>query len=416
MKKTVTTVVLLFYLGAYGFAQITVEDCYAKARTNYPLVKQYGLIEKIKDYNLSNASKGYLPQISLSAKAVYQSEVTQIPINLPGIQGLSKDQYGATVEMNQTIWDGGVIRSKRNAVKTTAEVEKKETDASLYALNEKINQLYFSILLLDEKLNLNCLLQEELQRHYNQVSVYTQNGIANRTDLNVIKAEQFKLNQNEAELTYTRKAYLEMLSAWLGESLPPDVELQKPDVNQSLTVQIARPELDLFDAHLRNLDAKEREITAGLFPKLGVFVTGGTGRPGLNMLDNDFSLYYVGGVRLTWNVGNFYTQKNSRGLIAVNKNQIFTQRDVFLLNTTINVTKHTHEVEKMKSMIQYDDEIIRLRNAIKQSAEAKVAGGTFSVTDLMREINAEDCAKQDKALHETELMMAIYNLKFTTNQ
>jgi hypothetical protein len=167
---------------------------------------------------------------------------------------------------------------------------------------------------------------------------------------------------------------------------------------------------------LKSLDAKEREITTGLFPKLGIFITGGTGRPGLNMLDNDFSPYYIGGVRLTWNVGNFYTQKNSRGLIAVNKNQIFTQRDVFLLSTTINATKHTHDVEKMKILITYDDEIIRLRNAIKQSAEAKVAGGTFSVTDLMREINAGDRAKQDKALHETELMMAIYNLKITTNQ
>jgi outer membrane protein TolC len=227
--------------------------------------------------------------------------------------------------------------------------------------------------------------------------------------------EQLKMNQNETELTHTRKAYLEMLSAWLGENLPPDVELRKPDVNQSLTIQIARPELDLFDAHLKSLDAKEREITAGLFPKLGVFVTGGTGRPGLNMLDNDFAPYYTGGVRLTWNIGNFYTQKNSRGLIAVNKNQIFTQRDVFLINTNMNVTKHTHDVEKMKNMIKYDDEIIRLRNAIKRSAEAKVADGTFSVTDLMREINAEDRAKQDRALHETELMMAIYNLKFTTN-
>jgi outer membrane protein TolC len=171
----------------------------------------------------------------------------------------------------------------------------------------------------------------------------------------------------------------------------------------------------LFDARLRSLDTKEREITAGLLPKLGLFVTGGYGRPGLNMLDNDFALYYAGGIRLTWNFGNFYTQRNHRGIITVNRNQVLVQRDAFLANTTINVAKNTNEINKIKAMIQYDDEIIRLQNSIKQAAEAKVAGGTLSVTDLMREINAEDRAKQDKALHEAELMMSIYDLKFTTN-
>ncbi|KAA6315958.1 hypothetical protein EZS27_033665, partial [termite gut metagenome] len=145
------------------------------------------------------------------------------------------------------------------------------------------------------------------------------------------------------------------------------------------------------------------------------FVTGGYGRPGLNMLDNDFAPYYVGGIRLTWNFGNLYTQRNNRGIIATNKNQIFAQRDAFLVNTNIDIAKHTNEINKIKAMIQYDDEIIRLQNSIKKSAQAKVAGGTLSATDLMREINAEDRAKQDKVLHETELIMTIYELKFTTN-
>ncbi|KAA6312684.1 hypothetical protein EZS27_036424 [termite gut metagenome] len=160
---------------------------------------------------------------------------------------------------------------------------------------------------------------------------------------------------------------------------------------------------------------REQGITAGLLPKLGLFVTGGYGRPGLNMLDNDFAPYYVGGIRLSWNFGNLYTQRNNRGIIATNKNQVFAQRDAFLVNTNIDIAKHKNEINKIKAMIQYDDEIIRLQNSIKKSAQAKIAGGTLSVTDLMREINAEDRAKQDKVLHETELMMTIYELKFTTN-
>ncbi|KAA6318024.1 hypothetical protein EZS27_031914 [termite gut metagenome] len=365
---------------------------------------------------MSNANKGYLPQLLLTVKATYQSDVTQIPIDLPGIKGFSKNQYGITLEISQTLFDGGVIRSQKNSVKATATVEEKETEVSLYSLNERINQLYFSILLLDEKLSLNNLLREELQRNYNQISAYVQNGIAHSADLDAVKVEQLKLNQNEEQLTHTRKAYWEMLSALLGENLPPDTKLQKPDAaNQLVATPVTRPELDLFEARLKSLDTREQGITAGLLPKLGLFVTGGYGRPGLNMLDNDFALYYVGGVRLTWNFGNLYTQRNNRGTIATNKNQVFAQRDAFLVNTTIDIAKHTNEINKIKAMIQYDDEIIRLQNSIKQSAQAKVTSGTLSVTDLMREINAEDRAKQDKVLHETELMMTIYELKFTTN-
>jgi outer membrane protein TolC len=255
---------LLFCICEATSAQITIEDCYAKAKTNYPLVKQYGLIEKTKEYNLSNANKGYLPQLLLTAKATHQSDVTQIPIDLPGIKGLSKNQYGVTLEISQTLFDGGVIRSQKNSVKATATVEEKETEVSLYSLNERINQLYFSILLLDEKLHLNHLLREELQRNHNQISAYVQNGIAHSADLDAVKVEQLKLNQNEEQLTHTRKAYWEMLSALLGESLPPD---------------------------------------------------------------------------MTWNFGNLYTQRNNRGIIATNKNQVFAQRDAFLVNTTIDIAK-----------------------------------------------------------------------------
>jgi outer membrane protein TolC len=374
------------------------------------------LIEKTKEYHLSNANKGYLPQLLLTAKATYQSDVTRIPIDFPGITGLNKNQYGVTLEISQTLFDGGVIHSQRNSVKAASSVEEKETEVSLYSLNERINQLYFSVLLLDEKLNLNNLLREELQRNYNQISAYVQNGMAHSADLDAVMVEQLKLNQNNEQLTHPRRAYLEMLFALLGENLPPDMKLQKPDVaNQFVITLVTRPELDLFEARLKSLDTSEQGITAGLLPKLGLFVTGGYGRPGLNMLDNDFAFYYVGGIRLTWNFGNLYTQKNNRGIIAINKNRIFAQRDAFLVNTTIDIAKHTNEINKIKAMIQYDDEIIRLQNSIKQSAQAKVAGGTFSVTDWMREINAEDRAKQDKVLHETELMMTVYELKFTTN-
>ncbi len=404
------------------FAQFRIEDCYQKAQANYPLIKQYDLIEKTKEYNLSNASKGYLPQVMFSAKASYQSEVTQMPIDFSqmGMQGvsispLSKDQYGATLDITQTIWDGGAIKSQKEGLRTAAEVEKRNVEVSIYAINERVNQLYFGILLADAQIRQNQLLQDELKRNYNQVQSYMQNGIANQADLDAIRVDQLKAKQNEVQFTNTKKAYIDMLSKLIGEELGENTEFVKPEPLRPATNEINRPELALFDAQIKNLEAQNSQITSGLMPKLGLSLTGGYGRPGLNMLSNDFEAYYIGGVKLSWNIGNFYTRKNSKRQIQTNIHSIETQRETFLFNTNLDIVQKDNNINKYFDQLQYDDEIIALRGSVKRASEAKMANGTLSGSDLTRDINAEQLAMQDKILHEMELLLAIYNLKFAAN-
>ncbi|NDW18252.1 transporter [Dysgonomonas sp. 216] len=415
MKPSVFILFLIFYYPAFCFGQIRIEDCYAKAKANYPLIKQYGLIEKSKDYNLSNAGKGYLPQFQLSAKATYQSEVTEIPVNIPGVEGLHKDQYSVTLDLDQTIWDGGVIGSKRNAIKTQAEVDQKNIDVTMYSINESINQLFFSILLYDAMLEQNVLYQKELQRNYDQITAYINNGIANQSDRDVIKVEQLKAKQNQSQLRHDKQAFMQMLSAFIGERITENAVLQKPEIHSYLLLDINRPELELYDAQSRNMDAMRKEIKAGLMPKLGVFLTGGYGRPGLNMLENEFSAYYIGGVRLTWKFGGLYTRKNDLRVIETNQESIRTRRETFMFNTNLEATQKNSNIRKLNEVLASDDDIVTLRGSIKHSAEVKVHNGTMSVTDYMREVIAEQMAKQDKITHELELIQAIYNLKYITN-
>ncbi len=405
-----------------GFAQVTIEDCYRKAQANYPLIKQYDLIEKTKEYNLSNANKGYLPQITFSAKATYQSDVTQLPIDLSqlGIQGvsiptLSKDQYSATLDVNQTIWDGRVIKSQKEGVRTAAEVEKKNIETDIYSINERVNQLYFGVLLADAQLRQNQLLQDDLKRNYNQVQSYVQNGIANQADLDAIRVDQLKAEQSRTQFVNTKKAYTEMLSKLIGEELNADTQFVKPEAVRPATNTINRPEMELFDAQIKNFETKNHEITAGLMPKLGVFATGGYGKPGLNMLENDFSTYYMVGAKLTWNIGNFYTRKNNRQQVQININSVQTQRETFLFNTNLDITQKDNNINNYADQLKYDDEIIALRGSVKRASEAKMANGTISGSDLTRDINAEQMAMQDKILHEMELLLAVYNLKFVIN-
>lgn len=406
--------------------ELTLEECQQQAQAYYPLIKRYGLIEKTQEYNISNANKGYLPQFSLSAKASYQSDVTEIPVNLPGldIRGMRKDQYQAMLQLDQVVWDGGNIHARKEVTRASSEVDKQKLEVDMYAINERVNQLFFGILLLEEQLGQNGAMQEELQRNYDNVKAYVKNGTANQADLDAVKVEQLNNIQQRHTLEATHRAYSEMLKIMINHPTPLTGEsLKKPDVNTLLYIDgtysaglIRRPELDLFAAQDLQLEARRKQLAAKNLPQLGLFVQGAYGNPGLNMLKNEFSTYYVAGVRLSWNFGNLYTRKNESRQLTLNQQDVNVQKETFLFNTHLEVTQNNSEIKKLAELMKNDDEIISLRNNIRKSAQAKVANGTLTVTEMLREVTAEDLAKQDKILHEIQLLSAIYELKYTTNQ
>lgn len=415
--------ILFLIVGACVFSvkaqeRITVEMCQQWARTNYPLVQQFDLIRLSEEYNLSNAGKGNLPQFSVSAKATLQTEVTRLPVQLPGIdiKELSKDQYQAVAELNQVIWNGGRTRAQKESIRKNTEVEKLQVEVQLYTLNEQVNQLFFGVLLLSEQLEQNRLYQEELQVNYEKIASYIRNGVANQADLDVIRVEQVNAGQKETELTVMRKAYKEMLALLTGKNIVADQIMYVKPVLDSVNVkQVNRPELQLLDVQDKYYTQKRDLVNAGVRPGISLFVQGGYGRPGLNMLNDKFSLFSIGGVRLSWNIGGFYTRKNDFRLIDNSQQSLAVQRSVFLFNTDLQVTRQSREIDKIRRLLSSDGEIVRLRNNIRVAAEAKVAHGIYTTTDLVREINAEEQAKQTQLLHRIQLMKAVYDLKYTVN-
>ena len=417
MKRTILS--FSFVLAAMlAHAQLTLEGCQHSAQTNYPLVRQYGLIEKAREYNLENAGKGYLPQFTLSGKATYQSDVTKLPVDIPGIdmKSMPKDQYQVMLEVSQNIWDGGDIRSKKQLTRATSEIDRGKQEVDMYALNDRVNQLYFGILLLDEQLRQNQLLQEDLGRTHQQVSNYMANGIANQSDLDAVSVEILNTKQKRIELESSRQAYLSMLSIFIGKEIASGTTLEKPaDTFESTSLVNNRPELRWFDAQGGQLNVQESSLKTRFRPRFALFVQGAYGNPGLNMLKDDFSAYYVAGVRMSWNFGSLYTLRNDRRLIDNNRRKLETSRDVFLFNTNLQSTQQSSAIQSMRRQMVDDDEIIRLRVNIRKAAEAKVENGTLTVTDMLREITAENLARQTKALHEVQLLMNIWNLKYTLN-
>ena len=420
MKRMILSFALL--LGAaWTSAQLTLDECQRQAQANYPQVRQYGLIEKSREYDLSNAVKGYLPQFSLSGKATYQSDITELPVKIPGVdvKTAPKDQYQVMLEVQQTLWDGGDICARKRLTHAASDVELEKQNVDMYALNDRINQLFFGILLLDEQLKQNQLLQDELARTHQQVSNYIANGIASQSDLDAVSVEQLNAKQKRIGLETSRQAYLSMLSAFIGKSVSAEATLLKPVSEEVSSVENGmnnRPELRWFDAQGEQLRVQESVLNTRLMPRFGLFVQGAYGNPGLNMLKDEFSTYYVAGVRMSWNFGSLYTLKNDRRRIDNTRQQIETSRDVFLFNTRLQATQQDASVVSMRRQMKDDDEIIRLRENIRRAAEAKVENGTLTVTDMLCEITNENLARQTKALHEVQLLMNIEQLKFTLNK
>lgn len=417
MKRTVFFFTLSL-AAMLAHAQLTLEECQRRAQDNYPLVRQYGLIEKARGYDLSNAGKGYLPQFSLSGKATYQSDITRLPVEIPNldIKTASKDQYQVMLEVQQTLWDGGDIRSRKRLTRAASEVELEKQHVDMYALTDRVNQLFFGILLLDEQLKQNSLLQEDLGRTHKQVVDYIANGIATLSDLDAVSVEQLNTRQHRVELETTRRAYLSMLAAFTGKDLSSETVLLKPAAEENIDRQMNnRPELRWYDAQGEQLHQQEAALNTRLMPRFGLFVQGAYGNPGLNMLKDEFNAYYMAGVRMSWNFGSLYTLKNDRRRIDNTRQQIETGRDVFLFNISLQATQQDAGIVSMRRQMVDDDEIIRLRGNIRRAAEAKVQNGTMTVTDMLREITNESMARQTKALHEVQLLMNIWQLKYTLN-
>lgn len=423
-KKLLLSIGLICVNSLFLQAQIiTLNEVQKMAEANYPAMARYDIIEKTKAFSLANANKAYLPQGILTSQATWQSDVTQIELDIPdGMPPLEipvpdQDQYRIVAELNQLIWDGGNVSAQKKSLEANSELEKKQLDTEVYALRERVNNLYFGILLMKESLQQQLILEKELQRNYDNVQTYQLHGLANETDLSTIKVEILKAKQKRIQLEATLDAYLRMLSVVTGQTLTKEMVFVKPNPEtEMISPIINRPELQVFTAQEEVIDIQNALLKAKNRPTLSAFAQGGYGKPGLNMFDTEFSPYFLGGVRLSWNFGNLYRYNNDKKKINLQKQTLDSQRKTFLYNLRMQIPQLQTEVEKFQKTMQDDDEIIRHQTLIREAAEVKVENGTMTVSDLMKEINSEEAAKQAKTLHEIQFLMSIYSLKHAVNQ
>jgi outer membrane protein TolC len=410
MKKLL---ILLLVFADASFAQTyTLQQVQELARQNYPLIKQKELIQQTREISIANLQKGYLPQFALNGQATYQSDVTRVKIPVPGvnIEPPGSDQYRVTADVNQTIYDGGLIKQQKNIQQLNAAVEEQKLEVQLYQLKERINTIYLGILFIDDQLQQTELVKKDIATGIKKVEAQVANGIAFKSYLNSLKAELLKAEQRSIELSATRSALVETLGLFINQTIAANAVFKRPAVPSfSVTGEIVRPELNLFQSQQKLFDGQYGLIHARNQPKAGLFVQGGYGRPGLNLLENRFAFFYTTGLRFNWNFGGLYTAKKEKQLIEINKKTIALQQDAFLLNTNTQLKQQQGEINKINLLIQKDDEIIDLRRKVKEASNAQLENGVITANDYLREVNAEDQARQIRILHLTQLLQAQIN-------
>jgi outer membrane protein TolC len=421
MKKLVLALTMLPML-ALGQ---TLEECQQAAEKNYPLIRQYGLIEKTTQLTVANIQKGWLPQVSASAQATYQSDVTGWPDEMKtmmsgmgiDMKGLKKDQYRVGIDVQQTIYDGGVIGSQKRIAREQGKAQAAQNEVNIYHVRRRVNEMYFGLLLIDEQIKLNRDLQTLLAGNESKLESMTKQGTAAESDLQNVKAERLNAVQKATELASQKQMLLRMLSTFCGMEVKA---VQKPQVEidgNGMTTENRRPELKMLDAQIGLLNAQEKALNAVLMPKVGVFAQGFYGYPGLNMFEDmmrhKWSLNGIIGARVTWNIGALYTRKNDKAKLQLQRDITENSREVFLFNNQLEQIQQCENVERYQKLMTDDDEIIALRQAVRRAAESKLAHGIIDVNDLVREINQENAACVQQSVHEIEMLKEIYDNKYT---
>jgi outer membrane protein TolC len=419
MKRCFFIGFLLMGLAARAqYTVYTLEKCYALVRQNYPLIKKHDLIARSSNYSIENAGKEWLPQFSLGGQASYQSQTINFQEALGAGTGrlippLSKDQYKIQAEVDQNIYDGGRIRNDKEMIQVSEASEQQSLEVSLYQLNDRINQIYFSILLIDEQIRQNNINKDNFQNSADKAKAAYDNGTALKSNVDEFLAEIATIEMANIDLTSNRKAYTDMLSVFIGQPVDEKTQLIMPP--QILTdPTIKRPELTLYDLNKKIYDIQDQELKTAYLPKFDAFLQGAYGRPTLNFIDNDFGAWYIGGVRMVWNLGSLYTLKNSRSNLRINREAVDVDKETFVYNTNLTLSKQNQDIIKYATLLRQDETVISLRSSVANAAKAQLDNGVVTVHEYIAKTNDENLAKQSKILHEIQLIQAQYEYKNTT--
>ncbi|MCZ4319096.1 TolC family protein [Aequorivita viscosa] len=413
MKRLLLILIGFVPLLASAQRVLTLDECYSLVEKNYPLAKQTALLEEKTQSEIKILEKEKLPKLDLNAQATYQSDVIEFPLQIPNstVEPPNKDQYRATIDANQLIYNGGKIAANTRLKTAELATQQQQVAVNLYTLKSRINQNYFSVLLFQEQAKLLLSKMEELDARLKEVNTGVKYGAVLPASEQVLKAEQLKLEQQISQTNFDRKKALNNLASLLSQNLDTATTLTNPEILVAPEIESQRPELELFDLQETQLETSKEVISKSNFPKLLGFAQAGYGNPGLNMLDNSFQDFYLVGVKLNWNIFDWGKTKEKKQAVDISKEIVTSEKETFLLNNQMQQKEAENDIDKYEEMLQKDAEIIALREMVLQATTSQLQHGVITSSEYITELNNLYEAKIDEQLHKIQLSLSKANYK-----
>lgn len=406
--KLIKITLLIFTFFANAQQKLTLEECYVLVNKNYPLAKQSNLLTQKSTYEIESLNKGKLPKIDLNAQASYQSEVTQLPFKLPNatVNPANKDQYRATLDVNQLLYNGHLIDAYAKLKEAQTLTQKQQVEVGLYQLKTKINQLYFSILVLQERESLLISKQEQLLSKISEVKSGVKFGAILPASEKILEAENLKIKQQLVEINSDKTKLFQNLSSLTISEINAKTKLEKPNTILDFAQKSNRPELKLFDLQSQQIESSSSLLSKNQLPKINAFGQAGYGNPGLNMLDNSFQPFYMVGVRANWNIFDWNKTKSEKQALSISKEIVNAEKETFQLNIQMQLQEFENEIIKQEEILKTDAEIIDLRTYVLKSSDAQLKNGVITSSEYIIEFTNLYEAKANQKVHEIELELA----------
>ncbi|MCD6112092.1 MAG: TolC family protein [Bacteroidales bacterium] len=417
MKK-LKVLFFLILLSGTSFSQVqtsvSIYDCYKNAIEKYPLSKQKKLLKQAKSISRENINKEYLPKINLNANASYQSDVITLPLDIPNVNipTLSKDRYNFSFDINQLIYNFGIVEKQKKLDEINYNIKDQEVEIELFKLKQRINDIFFSIVLLKEKRKILENSIQVIKSKLQAIQSGVENGLLLNSDANVLKSEILKIEQKIIEIDSGIMASILSLKDLTGIDISYESKLIFPDLSiTDINTQFElRPEFHLFDLYNHKIDAAKDIISVKNKPNLFGYASVGYGKPGLDMMSDDFNTFYIVGLGLSWNIWDWNKYKAQKNILSLQNKIIDTQKETFNKNLSVSLIKNLEEINKYKALILKDKKIIKLCSDITKVSSSRLDNGVITSSDYIKDMNEEMQAKLNFNTHK--ILLVISKMKY----
>ena len=413
MKKVF--VFLLFWILQQGTAQtnqvVTLDDCYTAAINNYPNIRQLDLNVQMNQLNKQNLQTNYLPSLNLNGQASYQSDVTKVPINVPGINipTIAKDWYALNLDIEQMIYDGGLTNSLKKVEDADLGIAHQKLQIEFYQLKEQINQLYFGIVLLRKTMEILDVLKKNLEVTVAEAEVAYENGSLLGSDVDALRVEYHLALQQIVEKKEDMRALMASLQVLTDLTISSADQLVVPEVkladNQLLN---NRPEYLLMGMQQTKLEMLSALTKEKRRPKFMAFGQAGYGRPGYDMLNDHFDSYYKVGARLHWNIWDWNQVRRGVLVLKVQNEIINTQKQSFDQHLKVELESKMAAIRKAEQLITTDEIIVGLQQNVVNTTHVQLKNGTITATHYVIELNKQVKAQLNLEAHKLQLIFSKY--------